>query len=130
MAPVAPNAPNGARPGSPAAVSASEVEVKGQGCMPSDGLKAFRLRQTSSGGRKPAPGPDIEAKILDAAECVFGHFGVRGVKTALSGPRWPSVRTCARPRSKTSRPLRWRKVRIAGGHAPDNYGVLGNKISL
>ena len=51
--------------------------------MPSDGLKAFRIRQASSGGRKPPPGPDIEAKILDAAEFVFGHFGFRGATTAL-----------------------------------------------
>ncbi len=51
--------------------------------MPSDGLKPFRIRQASSGSRKPAPGPDIEAKILDAAEFVFGHFGFRGATTAL-----------------------------------------------
>jgi TetR/AcrR family transcriptional regulator len=51
--------------------------------MPYDDLKAFRIRQSPKGGRKPAPGPDIEAKILDAAEFVFGHFGFRGATTAL-----------------------------------------------
>jgi TetR/AcrR family transcriptional regulator len=51
--------------------------------MSSDDLKAFRIRRAPSGGRKPAPGPDIEAKILDAAEFVFGHFGFRGATTAL-----------------------------------------------
>ena len=51
--------------------------------MPPDNLKAFGIRQLPKGGRKPAPGPDIEAKILDAAEFVFGHFGYRGATTAL-----------------------------------------------
>jgi TetR/AcrR family transcriptional regulator len=51
--------------------------------MPYDDLKAFRIRQSPKGGRKPAPGPDIEANILDAAEFVFGHFGFRGATTAL-----------------------------------------------
>jgi TetR/AcrR family transcriptional regulator len=48
-----------------------------------DLLKLFRIRRPSSGGRKAAPGPDIEGKILDAAEFVFGHFGFRGATTAL-----------------------------------------------
>jgi TetR/AcrR family transcriptional regulator len=51
--------------------------------MPHDDLKAFRIRQSPKGGRKPPPGLDIEAKILDAAEFVFGHFGFRGATTAL-----------------------------------------------
>ncbi len=51
--------------------------------MPPDDLKPFRIRRSTGGGRKPAPGPDIEAKILDAAEFVFGHFGYRGATTAL-----------------------------------------------
>jgi AcrR family transcriptional regulator len=51
--------------------------------MPYDDLKAFRIRQSPKGGRKPSPGPDIEANILDAAEFVFGHFGFRGATTAL-----------------------------------------------
>ena len=51
--------------------------------MPSDDLKVFRIRQKPGGGRKPAPGPNIEANILDAAEFVFGHFGFRGATTAL-----------------------------------------------
>ena len=50
---------------------------------PADKLKLFRIRRTPKGGRKPAPGPDIEGKILDAAEFVFGHFGFRGATTAL-----------------------------------------------
>jgi TetR/AcrR family transcriptional regulator len=48
-----------------------------------DKLKLFRIRRAPKGGRKPAPGPDIEGKILDAAEFVFGHFGFRGATTAL-----------------------------------------------
>jgi TetR/AcrR family transcriptional regulator len=51
--------------------------------MSEDDLKAFRIRQSPKGGRKPQLGPDIEAKILDAAEFVFGHFGFRGATTAL-----------------------------------------------
>jgi hypothetical protein len=51
--------------------------------MPYDDLKAFRIRQSPKGGRKPAPGPDVEANILDAAEFVFGHFGFRGATTVL-----------------------------------------------
>jgi TetR/AcrR family transcriptional regulator len=51
--------------------------------MPSDDFKLFRIRQSPRGGRKPPPGPDIQAKILDAAEFVFGHFGFRGATTAL-----------------------------------------------
>ena len=51
---------------------------------PSDKLKLFRIRRTPKGGRKAAaPGPDVEEKILDAAEFVFGHFGYRGATTAL-----------------------------------------------
>jgi len=48
-----------------------------------DKLKLFRIRRAPKGGRKAAPGPDIEGKILDAAEFVFGHFGFRGATTAL-----------------------------------------------
>ena len=48
-----------------------------------DKLKHFRIRRAPKGGRKAAPGPDIEGKILDAAEFVFGHFGFRGATTAL-----------------------------------------------
>jgi TetR/AcrR family transcriptional regulator len=58
-------------------------EVRAASAMPSDDLKAFRIRQAPGRGRKPAPGADIEAKILDAAEFVFGHFGFRGATTAL-----------------------------------------------
>ncbi|RTE92703.1 MULTISPECIES: TetR/AcrR family transcriptional regulator [Bradyrhizobium] len=50
---------------------------------PADKLKLFRIRRAPKGGRKAAPGPDIEGKILDAAEFVFGHFGFRGATTAL-----------------------------------------------
>ena len=48
-----------------------------------DKLKLFRIRLAPKGRRKPPPGPDIEGKILDAAEFVFGHFGFRGATTAL-----------------------------------------------
>ncbi|WP_442869189.1 TetR/AcrR family transcriptional regulator [Bradyrhizobium sp. CCBAU 45384] len=49
-----------------------------------DKLKLFRIRRAPKGGRKAAaPGPDVEEKILDAAEFVFGHFGFRGATTAL-----------------------------------------------
>lgn len=48
-----------------------------------DKLKLFRIRRAPKGRRKPPPGPDIEGKILDAAEFVFGHFGFRGATTAL-----------------------------------------------
>jgi TetR/AcrR family transcriptional regulator len=51
--------------------------------MPIDELKIFRIRRPNKGGRKPPPGPDVEANILDAAEFVFGHFGFRGATTAL-----------------------------------------------
>ena len=52
--------------------------------MPDDQLlEMFRIRRASGGGRKPSAGPDIEGKILDAAEFVFGHFGFRGATTAL-----------------------------------------------
>jgi AcrR family transcriptional regulator len=51
--------------------------------MPAQDLKSFRIRRTPRGGRKPPAGPDVEAKILDAAEFVFGHFGFRGATTAL-----------------------------------------------
>lgn len=51
--------------------------------MPNDDLKFYRIRRALSGARKPAQGPDIEAKILDAAEFVFGHFGFHGATTAL-----------------------------------------------
>jgi TetR/AcrR family transcriptional regulator len=45
--------------------------------------KLFRIRQPSGRHRKPPPGPDMEERILDAAEFVFGHFGLRGSTTAL-----------------------------------------------
>lgn len=48
-----------------------------------DKLKLFRIRRAPKGRRKPAPGLNIEGKILDAAEFVFGHFGFRGATTAL-----------------------------------------------
>lgn len=51
--------------------------------MSTGDLKLHRIRRPPGGRRKPAPGPDIEAKILDAAEFVFGHFGFRGSTTAL-----------------------------------------------
>lgn len=51
--------------------------------MPADDLRLFRIRHAPHGGRKPPPSPDIESKILDAAEFVFGHFGFRGATTAL-----------------------------------------------
>ena len=51
--------------------------------MSTGDLKLHRIRRAPSGRRKPAAGPDIEAKILDAAEFVFGHFGFRGATTAL-----------------------------------------------
>jgi len=51
--------------------------------MPIEDIKAFRIRRTPRGGRKPPAGPDVEANILDAAEFVFGHFGFRGATTAL-----------------------------------------------
>ena len=44
----------------------------------------FRIRRAPKGGRRAAvAAPDIEEKILDAAEFVFGHFGFRGATTAL-----------------------------------------------
>ena len=46
--------------------------------MPYDDLKAFRIRQSPEGGRKPAPDPNIETNILAAAEFVFGRFGFHG----------------------------------------------------
>ena len=51
--------------------------------MSDDDAPLFSIRRVSKGGRKAAPGPDIEGKILDAAEFVFGHFGFRGATTAL-----------------------------------------------
>src|SRR5689334_13256192 len=50
--------------------------------MPTD-QKLFQIRRLSNRHRKPLPGPDIEERILDAAEFVFGHFGLRGSTTAL-----------------------------------------------
>jgi hypothetical protein len=44
---------------------------------------SFSHPSSAESGRKSAPGPDIEQKILDAAEFVFGHFGFRGTTTAL-----------------------------------------------
>ena len=43
----------------------------------------FKIRKLSRRDRKPPPGPDMEERILDAAEFVFGHFGLRGATTAL-----------------------------------------------
>jgi AcrR family transcriptional regulator len=43
----------------------------------------FSIRKPSRRSRKPPPGPDMEERILDAAEFVFGHFGLRGATTAL-----------------------------------------------
>jgi len=62
--------------------------AKGEGTtkMPDDDLKAFRIRQSPKGGRKPAPGPDIEANILDAAEFVFGHSAFEA-RRRLCSPR-------------------------------------------
>jgi TetR/AcrR family transcriptional regulator len=51
--------------------------------MSTDDLKNFRIRQPNKSGRRPPAGPDVEGKILDAAEFVFGHFGFRGATTAL-----------------------------------------------
>lgn len=45
--------------------------------------KQVRIRGTSRGGRRPPPGPNAEDKILDAAEQVFGNYGLRGATTAL-----------------------------------------------
>jgi len=43
----------------------------------------FKFRLPPKRGRKVPIGPYVEEKILDAAEFVFGHFGVRGTTTAL-----------------------------------------------
>jgi TetR/AcrR family transcriptional regulator len=44
----------------------------------------FRIRSPAARGRKaPPPAIGVEDKILDAAEFVFGHFGLRGTTTAL-----------------------------------------------
>jgi TetR/AcrR family transcriptional regulator len=43
----------------------------------------FTFRVPAKRGRKAPAGPNVEEKILDAAEFVFGHFGVRGTTTAL-----------------------------------------------
>jgi AcrR family transcriptional regulator len=43
----------------------------------------FKIRKPSRRDRKPPPGPDMGQRILDAAEFVFGHFGLRGATTAL-----------------------------------------------
>lgn len=51
--------------------------------MATDPHALFGIRKVRSGGRKPPAGPDVEEKILDAAEFVFGHFGFRGATTAL-----------------------------------------------
>ena len=51
--------------------------------MSTDDLKLHRIRRAPSGRRKSPLGPDVEAKILDGAEFVFGHFGFRGATTAL-----------------------------------------------
>ncbi|OAS25788.1 TetR/AcrR family transcriptional regulator [Methylobacterium platani] len=43
----------------------------------------YQLRRPSDRTRKPLPVPNAEDKILDAAEFIFGHFGLRGATTAL-----------------------------------------------
>ena len=45
--------------------------------------KLYQIRLPSRKGRKVPPAIDAEGKILDAAEFVFGHFGLRGASTAL-----------------------------------------------
>lgn len=51
--------------------------------MTTDPHVLFGIRKVRHGGRRPPAGPDVEEKILDAAEFVFGHFGFRGATTAL-----------------------------------------------
>ncbi len=41
----------------------------------------YQLRRPSDRTRKPLPVPNAEDKILDAAEFIFGHFGLRGATT-------------------------------------------------
>ena len=43
----------------------------------------FRIRPPSGKARRGPPSVNAEEKILDAAEFVFGHFGLRGATTAL-----------------------------------------------
>jgi hypothetical protein len=84
--------------------------------MSSDDLKVFRIRRAPSGGRKPAPGPDIEAKILDAAEATkraFDHLtsifqNTNGVtEPTLSHPNGrPAIVSSAKSRGKAEYGLR------------------------
>lgn len=45
--------------------------------------KPGQIRGASRRGRRPPPSPNVEDKILDAAEIVFGNYGLRGATTAL-----------------------------------------------
>ncbi len=45
--------------------------------------KLYQIRSPDRRGRKPPAPINAEDKILDAAEFVFGHFGLRGATTAL-----------------------------------------------
>jgi site-specific DNA recombinase len=47
----------------------------------------FQIRIPSRRKRKPIDELNVEGKILDAAELVFGHFGFRGTTTALIAKR-------------------------------------------
>lgn len=49
--------------------------------------RGYRLRKPSAKARKAPPVVNAEDKILDAAEFVFGHFGLRGATTALIAKR-------------------------------------------
>lgn len=49
--------------------------------------KPFRIRIASGRNRRPAHEINAEDKILDAAEFVFGNFGLRGATTALIAKR-------------------------------------------
>jgi TetR/AcrR family transcriptional regulator len=44
---------------------------------------SYRIRKPSTKTRKVPPAINVEGKILDAAEFVFGHFGLRGATTAM-----------------------------------------------
>jgi TetR/AcrR family transcriptional regulator len=45
--------------------------------------KLYQIRSPARKARKPPAPINAEDKILDAAEFVFGHFGLRGATTAL-----------------------------------------------
>lgn len=51
--------------------------------MMSPDKTVFKIRKQSRRDRRSPAGPDIEERILDASEFVFGHFGLRGATTAL-----------------------------------------------